>query len=363
MRRITLRDIASESGVSVATVGRALHNNGRINENTRNAIIKKADELGYKPNRIASTLVKNTAQRIVFITPGCNVFFEEIIRGAQTSADELMDFGVHIDFLLQDSFFDSLLQVSCMKRLLAEKPDGIAIVPLHSFLLSASIDEALAREIPVITVNLDSKESRRLCYVGQDPVKTGAIIGTLFGKKLNNAGNIIILNGITEISTLKLRTKGFVDKLNERYPDIRIIETLDYVDDIEIAYEIAKRVIKDYKVDGIFANTAYGSVGVGKAIRDMDKSGLIMSVGYDTAYGVLELLDCNALNATVTQNPFMQGYYAVKLLYKILSDQTTLEREYNYTKIDIIVSREQYNLNESGSFYDSHSGLQQLRND
>ena len=117
MGRATIKDIANQLNVSIATVDRALHNRGRINEDTYRQIMQKVDELGYKPNRIASTLVKNTYKQIVFVTPNCNSFFEEIIRGAQAATDELIGFGVQIDFITQDSFFDSLGQVSSMERL------------------------------------------------------------------------------------------------------------------------------------------------------------------------------------------------------------------------------------------------------
>jgi len=295
MSRVTIKDIASQLNVSIATVDRALHNRGRIHEETYKQIMLKVDELGYKPNRIASTLVKNTDTRIAFVTPKCNSFFEEIVRGAQTAADELLDFGVYIDFITQDSFFDSLGQAASMESLIEQKPDGILVVPLHPLLLSTSIDRASENGIPVITVNLDSKESKRICYVGQDPEKTGAIIGTLFGKHMNKGGDIVILNGITEISTLRLRADGFINRLKNSYPGINIIGSYEYVDDIKISFEIAKKIIKDIpSVSGIFANTAYGGVGVGMAIKEMGKCGSIVAiepVAYQHTISSIEKMD------------------------------------------------------------------------
>ena len=351
MGRVTIKDIANELNVSIATVDRALHNRGRINDKTYTQVMHKVEELGYKPNKIASVLVKNIDARIVFITPRCNIFFEEIIKGAKAAANDLLDFGVHIDFITQESFFDSLGQIESMTALMKEKPEGIIIVPLHSLLLSTSIDKAVDDGIPVITVNLDSKESKRLCYVGQDPEKTGAIIGSLFSKYLCNSGDIVVLNGVTEITTLKLRTKGFINKLETNYPGINILNHVDYADDISIAYEVAKKILSDNSgLKGIFANTAYGSIGVGMAIRDLDRCGSIVAVGFDTLYGVLDLLDCDALKATVTQNPFMEGYHAVDLLYHIIANKALPDKEYYYTKADILISSEQYDLNEKGSF-------------
>lgn len=60
-RRITLKDIATRCGVSVATVSYALRGNPRIPEVTRLAIRKVAEELDYRPDPLLSALVSYRA--------------------------------------------------------------------------------------------------------------------------------------------------------------------------------------------------------------------------------------------------------------------------------------------------------------
>lgn len=50
---ITMKDIARELNVSVATVSRALKGNPRISENTRNKITAYAREHNFSPNLMA----------------------------------------------------------------------------------------------------------------------------------------------------------------------------------------------------------------------------------------------------------------------------------------------------------------------
>lgn len=56
-RRVTLLDIARAVGVTSMTVSRALRNQPRIAEATRQAIVAKAKELGYQPDPVLSALV------------------------------------------------------------------------------------------------------------------------------------------------------------------------------------------------------------------------------------------------------------------------------------------------------------------
>ncbi|AHF90540.1 LacI family transcriptional regulator [Opitutaceae bacterium TAV5] len=56
-RRITLKDIAAQCGVSVAAVSYAMRDNPRIPAKTRDAIRRVAEELGYRPDPFLSALV------------------------------------------------------------------------------------------------------------------------------------------------------------------------------------------------------------------------------------------------------------------------------------------------------------------
>ena len=54
--RLTIRDVARASSVSVGTVSKALNNSGSLRQETRNKVIAVANELGYRPNDLAQSL-------------------------------------------------------------------------------------------------------------------------------------------------------------------------------------------------------------------------------------------------------------------------------------------------------------------
>jgi LacI family transcriptional regulator len=64
---VDIRELARRSGVSTATVSRALNNRGDVSEETRRRIQELAEELGYSPNQSARTLVRRRSDTVGLI--------------------------------------------------------------------------------------------------------------------------------------------------------------------------------------------------------------------------------------------------------------------------------------------------------
>lgn len=77
-----IKDIAKKANVSTATVSRALNNDAKVIPETRDKILKIAEELNYKPNLLARNFVKKTSNIIGLILPDiADEFFSELIKG------------------------------------------------------------------------------------------------------------------------------------------------------------------------------------------------------------------------------------------------------------------------------------------
>src|ERR1035437_3369298 len=79
-RRITIKDIAKGLNIHHSTVSRALRNDPRVNENTRDAVLAYANEHDYQINMNAAQLRGKTNNAIALIVPNINhTFFSDII--------------------------------------------------------------------------------------------------------------------------------------------------------------------------------------------------------------------------------------------------------------------------------------------
>src|SRR4029079_15614603 len=90
--RVTIRELAELSGVSIGTVSRALNGYTDVNEETRERIIRLARELDYTPAAAARSLVTQRSHVIgVFLETGeghpdlPHPFFHEVLGGLQRS--------------------------------------------------------------------------------------------------------------------------------------------------------------------------------------------------------------------------------------------------------------------------------------
>lgn len=88
--RVTIKNIAEVVGLSYATVSRALNNHPRVHPNTRATIIKTAEEMGYRPNFHAKTLVKRKSNLIgLLVFDFRNSFYTELTRVIQDVAEDM----------------------------------------------------------------------------------------------------------------------------------------------------------------------------------------------------------------------------------------------------------------------------------
>lgn len=85
MSKPTISDIAKALNITPSTVSRALAGNPRVSEQTRLLVMKKAEELGYERNVLASSLRKGSTDTVGMVVPRINrQFFSNIISGAES---------------------------------------------------------------------------------------------------------------------------------------------------------------------------------------------------------------------------------------------------------------------------------------
>lgn len=92
----TIKDVARESEVSVATVSRILNNLGGYSEETRKRVMQVIAELGYHRNEIARGLITKSTNTVGVLIPYVAVeFYSEILNGIEDMASK-SGFGVFL---------------------------------------------------------------------------------------------------------------------------------------------------------------------------------------------------------------------------------------------------------------------------
>jgi len=100
---VTVRDVASASGVSISTVSRALSEPSRVASATRDRVLAAARDLGYEPNRAASGLRSGRTATLGVVVPDLeNPYFASVTKGVQARARE-HGYGVFVVDVEEDA--------------------------------------------------------------------------------------------------------------------------------------------------------------------------------------------------------------------------------------------------------------------
>src|SRR6185369_17410400 len=91
---VTLRDVAAQAGVSVATASKALNGQGRMTAETRQRIRETAQRLGFRPNSLAQSLLRRRSFTVGLLTNDTYGRFSlPLMSGI---SDALVDNGVSV---------------------------------------------------------------------------------------------------------------------------------------------------------------------------------------------------------------------------------------------------------------------------
>ncbi|HMM66356.1 MAG TPA: LacI family DNA-binding transcriptional regulator [Dokdonella sp.] len=124
---VTIKDVAREANVSVATVSRALNGHQNVTAEMRIKVKEIATRLRYMPHGAARSLSTRRTQTIGAILPDLyGEFFSELIRGMDVAAREN---SMH---LLVSSSHGSADETAAALRALSGRVDGLLIMSPHA---------------------------------------------------------------------------------------------------------------------------------------------------------------------------------------------------------------------------------------
>lgn len=142
---VTIKDVAREAGVSVASVSRALNGHDTVRQSKRRHILEVAQRLRYVPHMAARSLITRRTQAIGVLLPDLHgEFFSELIRGIDLAARAR---GLHI--LVSSSHGDAT-EAAATLQAMQGRVDGVLV--MSPFVDSRFLSEHL-HDVPVVLMN------------------------------------------------------------------------------------------------------------------------------------------------------------------------------------------------------------------
>jgi len=333
---MTIKDIAKAVGVSRGTVDRALHNRPGISEETKQRVLAKVEEVGYIPNNLARALSLHRKLTIAIVVPeksSQNPFWSQIKVGVYAAAHEIERVGIRVLWITTKAEPNKQLRIT--EQLIAKKVSAIAIASVDPNVLRKIINKAVDTGIAVVTFNTDTPFSKRMCFIGQDSTTAGKMAGELMGQFIGGEGKVAIITGFHRVLGHSQRVKGFKEEIERFFPKVEIIGVYENHDRANEAYSITKKLLQDFPcLKGMYV-TAGGPFGAAKAVKDMGKVDKVKLICFDFVDETVKYVREGVIQACIGQDPFLQGYKVVQILYDFLVKQYRPRQEYIYTGIDV----------------------------
>lgn len=340
----TIRQIAELAGVSRGTVDRVLNHRGAVNPQTAEKVLAIARQLDYKPNRAGLVLAaqkKNLRLGVILFGKG-NPFFDDVVSGIRQAEEELANYNCEI--LLKWTPVDSRQQLKAIDEMLEKGVNGIAISPTNDPAIARKIDALYEQDIPVVTLNTDIKDCKRLAFVGSNYYQTGATAAGLM-RLIAGAGKsdvyVGIVSGSDEILCHTERIAGFQSAVADEKM-IHIVATVTNDDDDDTSYERTKKMLQKHPEINALFFAASGIYGGCRAALDLGKAKDCTIIAYDAVPSTCQLVSDNIISATICQQPLLQGSMPLEILFSYLAAGDKPKQELNYTTVDIRIRENLY---------------------
>jgi len=308
----TLKDVAREADVSVSTVSRVFNNPEKVRPDTREAVQKAAEALGYQPSRVARRLrlKEGKANLIGLVIPDIqNPFFADVTRGVEDVARD-NDYAL----ILSNSDEDPEQQRRAVDTLKTESVDGVIVPPVSTE--DPEVTRLLEENIAVVCVDR-RLESARVDTILSDNRK-GAYEAVTHLIELGHE-RIGFIGGVPRISTSTERREGYEQALRDH--DLPVDPELIKEGDSRRergTYLTNDLLDLDNPPTALFTGNNLTTLGALSAInvRGLDVPGDVALVGYDDIPWPMAL---NPPPTVVDQPGYERGQCAAQILLERLA--------------------------------------------
>jgi ribose transport system substrate-binding protein len=249
-------------------------------------------------------------ERYVFVAFNTGLpYWQEAEAGLNDAAKQM---GVKAE-LTGPAAFSAEEELKAFQQAVAQKPSGIMLSAANPDIFKEPINTAVLQGIPVICVDADSPDSKRVMFIGTDNFRAGQESGKRMAEVLGGKGNIAVIS-IPSQFNISERMRGVTEAL-KKYPAVKISKTIDDKGDSRVADDAISAMFRGKdKPDGIISLEASGGSGAADALHIVSMEGKVPVVTFDKDPETLDWIQRGAITATIVQKPYVMGYYGLKFL-------------------------------------------------
>ena len=338
--KIRIKDIAEQSGVSVGTVDRVLHNRPNVSKSAREKVEVVLKNINYQPNMYASALAYNKSYTFYCIIPkhGSEAYWDEIEEGANKACEARRDFNIHVKIMYYERFNTSTFNKKC-KECLDGNPSGVIVVPSELGITKKFTDKLHELGIPFILLDSYMPDLKPLSFFGQDSFCSGYFAAKMLMLIASKEKEIMLMkqtkDGKVASKQQDNREVGFRHYMQDHFPQVKILEL-----DLPLGEDKDKYdgILEDFfeKHPHIHHCITFCSKGhiVGEFLLKTNRRD-VQIMGYDMVESNAKCLRLGSMSFLIAQHAFMQGYNCVDTLFKAIVLKKKVD-PVNYMPIELL---------------------------
>lgn len=268
-------------------------------------------------------------------------FFKSVFAGAGAAATE---YNVSLTTAGPKSEEDYETQNTLIHQAVEDGADALIVSAVDYTNNAEAVEWAASRGVPVVVIDSDVDSRAVKARIGTDNREAGRMAARAALSKTKGKLCVGIVNFDENTANGQQREQGFREEA-EKSSRVEEIFTINVPSTTEDARAATREMIQSHpEINVITTFNEWTSLGVGWAIRDLDKKDDICVVAFDSNAVSVGMLETGEVDALIVQNPYAMGYLGVERVWEILSGRKgqsgTLDTE------TTIVTRENMFLDE-----------------
>jgi ribose transport system substrate-binding protein len=239
-------------------------------------------------------------------------YWGSVKLGADAAANE---FNVNVRYTAPEDEEDVDGQIRLVNSELDQKVDALILAASDYNALVEVTERAGEMHIPVIIIDSEVNTDKINSYIATDNYNAGVKAGGQLVKILDGNDNIKkvgIMNFVKRARNAEQREEGLLNVISG-HPEIKVVAKDYCSSDKKLAFELAEKMImQNSDINAIVALNDISSEGVAEAVSQMDLSGKVNIIAFDSTPNEIDYLENGIIQVLITQNPFNMGYLSVK---------------------------------------------------
>jgi ribose transport system substrate-binding protein len=247
-------------------------------------------------------------------------FWQAVRLGSENAA---RDFDVDITFEGPESESQVDRQIEMLQVALEKNPSAICLAALDSQAVIPLLERAQAAGIPVIGFDSGVDSDIPVTTAATDNLAAAAHAADKMAELIGGEGEVAVIVHDQTSRTGIDRRDGFVQRMEEQYPNITVVDVQYGAGDHLRSTELARAIIQAHpNLKGFFGANEGSIIGVLNAVRELNMEGDLVVIGYDSGQQQMDAIRSGAEAGAITQDPIGIGYKCVEAAVKAINGES-----------------------------------------